>query len=57
MGSSLGLPALWVLAAVTVGGGVLGIPGMLLGVPLSAAAYRLLRNDVYGITEEFEEKE
>ncbi len=57
VGSSLGLPALWVLAAVTVGGGVLGIPGMLLGVPLSAAAYRLLRNDVYGITEEFEEKE
>ena len=42
VGSSLGLPALWVLAAVTVGGGVLGIPGMLLGVPLSAAVYRLL---------------
>ena len=54
VGSSLGLPAIWVLAAVTVGGGVLGIPGMLLGVPLTAAAYRLIRNDVYGIAESAE---
>ena len=52
VGSSLGLPAIWVLAAVTVGGGVLGIPGMLLGVPLSAALYRLIRNDVYQISDE-----
>ncbi|MGN0801400.1 MAG: AI-2E family transporter [Candidatus Faecivicinus sp.] len=42
VGSSLGLPAIWVLAAVTVGGGVLGIAGMLLFVPLTAAVYRLL---------------
>lgn len=46
VGSSIGLPGIWVLAAVTVGGGVMGIPGMLLGVPLAAAAYRLLREDV-----------
>lgn len=46
VGSSIGLPAIWVLAAVTVGGGIMGIPGMLLGVPLAAAAYRLLREDV-----------
>ena len=46
VGSSLGLPGLWVLAAVTVGGGVMGILGMLLGVPLTAAAYRLLRQDM-----------
>ncbi|MBQ8508025.1 MAG: AI-2E family transporter [Clostridia bacterium] len=46
VGSSLGLPAIWVLAAVTVGGGIMGILGMLLGVPLAAAAYRLLREDV-----------
>ena len=52
VGSSLGLPAIWVLAAVTVGGGVLGIPGMLLGVPLCAALYRLIRNDVYGIAQD-----
>lgn len=46
VGSSLGLPGIWVLAAVTVGGGILGIGGMLLGVPLAAAAYRILRDDV-----------
>lgn len=46
VGSSMGLPAIWVLAAVTVGGGVMGIGGMLLGVPLAATAYRLLRQDV-----------
>lgn len=57
VGSSLGLPALWVLAAVTVGGGVLGVPGMLLGVPLSAAVYRLIRNDVYGTEEKAEKQE
>ena len=57
VGSSLGLPALWVLAAVTVGGGVLGVPGMLLGVPLSAAVYRLIRNDVYGTVEKAEKQE
>lgn len=47
VGSSIGLPGIWVLTAVTVGGGVMGIGGMLLGVPLTAALYRLLRNDVY----------
>lgn len=46
VGSSLGLPAIWVLAAVTLGGGMLGIAGMLLGVPIAAAAYRILREDL-----------
>lgn len=46
VGSSLGLPGIWVLAAVTVGGGILGIVGMLLGVPMAAALYRLIREDV-----------
>jgi len=46
VGTSLGLPGIWVLAAVTIGGGILGIPGMLLGVPIAAAVYRLLRADV-----------
>lgn len=46
VGSSIGLPGVWVLTAVTIGGGVLGIAGMLLGVPLAAAAYQLLRRDV-----------
>ena len=46
VGSSLGLPGIWVLAAVTVGGGVMGVLGMLLGVPLTAAIYRLIREDM-----------
>lgn len=46
VGSSIGLPGMWVLAAVTVGGGVFGIGGMLLGVPLAASAYKLLEADV-----------
>ena len=48
VGSSMGLPGIWVLSAVTVGGGILGIAGMLLGVPLAAAAYRIIRDDVNG---------
>ena len=47
VGSSIGLPGIWVLAAVTVGGGILGVGGMLLGVPIAAALYRMLRDDVY----------
>lgn len=46
VGSSIGLPGMWVFAAVTVGGGLLGIPGMLLGVPLAATIYKLLAQDV-----------
>ena len=46
VGSSIGLPGIWVLTAVTVGGGVLGIGGMLLGVPIAAACYQMLRTDV-----------
>ena len=43
VGSSMGLPAIWVLAAVTIGAGVGGIFGMLIGVPLAGAIYRLLK--------------
>ena len=46
VGNSIGLPGLWVLAAVTVGGGVLGVSGMLIGVPLSAALYKIFADDV-----------
>lgn len=41
VGSSIGLPGIWVLAAVTVGGSVSGIMGMLLGVPTVAVIYKL----------------
>ncbi len=46
VGSSIGLPGIWVLAAITVGGGLMGVFGMLLAVPLVAAAYKLIREDV-----------
>ncbi|MCH5317695.1 MAG: AI-2E family transporter [Eubacterium sp.] len=46
VGSSIGLPSVWVLAAVTVGGSLMGITGMLLGVPIASAIYKLLREFV-----------
>ena len=46
VGGSLGLPAIWVLAAVTIGGSLSGIMGMLIGVPIAAAVYRLIRDDL-----------
>ena len=46
VGSSLGLPGMWVLAAVTIGGGLMGIGGMLVFVPLTAAIYKIVRDDV-----------
>ena len=46
VGSSMGLPGIWVLTAVTIGGGIMGIGGMLLGVPMAAVVYRLVREDV-----------
>ena len=46
VGQSIGLPAMWVLAAITVGGGLMGIPGMLIGVPLAAGCYQLLKESV-----------
>lgn len=46
VGKSIGLPAIWVLAAVSVGGGLFGIIGMLIGVPITACVYRLVREDM-----------
>lgn len=46
VGGSIGLPGIWVMAAVTVGGGIMGVPGMLLGVPLTATLYKWVREDV-----------
>ncbi len=43
VGTSMGLPATWVLVAVVVGGGVFGIPGMVIGVPLTGAIYKLAK--------------
>ncbi len=46
VGSSLRLPGIWVLAAVTIGGGTMGILGMLLGVPIAATVYRILQENI-----------
>ncbi|MDD3430020.1 MAG: AI-2E family transporter, partial [Oscillospiraceae bacterium] len=47
VGSSVGLPAMWVLAAVTVGGGLMGVLGMLVGVPLCSIIYALMQQSVH----------
>lgn len=47
VGSSIGLPGIWVLAAVTVGGGLLGLEGVLFSVPVASVLYTLLRRDVH----------
>lgn len=46
VGSSVGLPAMWVLVAVTIGGSLFGIMGMLLFIPLISTVYALLRECV-----------
>ena len=43
VGAKINLPAMWVLAAITVGGNLAGPIGMLLGVPVASAAYALLK--------------
>ena len=46
VGSSVGLPSIWVLAAVSVGGSLMGIGGMLLFIPLCSVGYALFRGYV-----------
>jgi predicted PurR-regulated permease PerM len=48
MGNSLGLPAMWVMVAVTLGGSTMGIVGMLIFVPLFSVIYTLIREAVGG---------
>lgn len=47
VGSSVGLPAMWVLVSVTVGGSLLGVLGMLVMVPTASVVYALLRENTY----------
>ena len=42
MGSSVSLPSMWILAAVTIGGGIAGAVGMLLAVPVASTIYTLI---------------
>ena len=46
VGSSVGLPSIWVLAAVSVGGSMMGVVGMLIFIPLCSVFYALLREGV-----------
>ena len=46
VGTTMGLPGIWVLAAVTVGGSLLGLAGMVVSVPIAAVLYTLLKNDL-----------
>ena len=46
VGGSVGLPSLWVLVAVSVGGSLFGIVGMLCFIPLVSTGYTLLRENV-----------
>lgn len=46
VGNSVGLPSIWVLAAVTIGGSLMGVIGMLIFIPIVSTVYALLREDV-----------
>lgn len=47
VGNSVGLPSIWVLAAVSVGGSLMGITGMLIFIPIVSVLYALFREVVY----------
>lgn len=47
VGGSVGLPSIWVLAAVSIGGKLMGIVGMLIFIPLASVFYTLFREVVY----------
>ena len=47
VGGSVGLPSIWVLSAVTIGGNLMGIAGMLIFIPLVSVCYTVFREVVY----------
>lgn len=47
VGGSVGLPSIWVLAAVSIGGSLMGVVGMLIFIPLTSVIYALFRETVY----------
>ena len=47
VGNSVGLPSIWVLAAVSIGGSLMGVVGMLIFIPLVSVVYTIFRGDVY----------
>lgn len=46
VGTSLGLPGIWVLAAVTVGSSLMGFVGLVVSVPITAVVYTILKQDL-----------
>lgn len=56
VGNSVGLPSIWVLAAVSIGSSLMGILGMLLFIPLTSVLYSLLRSWTYKRLEEKNEE-
>lgn len=47
VGTSVGLPSIWVLVAVTIGGNIMGVGGMLIMIPLCSILYALFREYIY----------
>ena len=47
VGNSVGLPSIWVLAAVSIGGSLMGVVGMLIFIPIVSVLYELFREIVY----------
>lgn len=47
VGNSVGLPSIWVLAAVSIGGSLMGVVGMLIFIPIVSVIYSLFRRSVY----------
>jgi predicted PurR-regulated permease PerM len=52
LGDSIGLPPLWVLFSIVVAGGLFGFAGMLLGVPIFAVLYTMVREWTHDRLEE-----
>ena len=46
VGSSIGLPGIWVFAAVMIGAGLFGIQGVIFGIPIVSVFYQLIKNDL-----------
>lgn len=47
VGNKIGLPGIWVLLAITIGGKLMGVVGMLFGVPVMTVIYTLLKNSIH----------
>lgn len=47
VGNSVGLPSIWVLVAVSLGGSLMGVAGMLIFIPATSVVYKLFRGYVY----------